>query len=120
MTALPFLILGLLVATVLIAGALRRVVRDESALETRLRATDTPAVSFVVPEGVDPADLRAALGRGGFDCVVATSGTHQCLHVQCHEADRARVRRLLEEAHDASYDGTELDLHPVVFEDETP
>jgi outer membrane murein-binding lipoprotein Lpp len=116
--AVVILVVALLVATVFLAGALRRMVLDESATEVRLLASDAASVSFVVPHGVDAADLRAAARRGGFESIVTTSGTHQCLRVPCEAADRERLRHLLEEAHDATYNGTELDLHPVVFEGE--
>jgi len=119
MIAAAFLvILILLVITVAVAGGLRRMVRDESDVESRLRAPDARTLAYAVPNGVDPGDLRAALALGGFTGVLATTGTRQCLLVQCGDADRARVRQVIENAHEPAYDGSELDLHPVVFEDE--
>lgn len=116
--ALFIIVLAILVGTVVVAGALRRVVRDEADVERRLRDSDGHTITYVVPNGVDPGDLRGAVTRGGFSSIVATRDMHECLLVGCEEGDRARLRELIEGAHDTSYDGTELDLHPVVFEDE--
>ena len=49
--------------------------------------------------------------------MTSTDG-HQSLQVLCSDSDRQRLRRALEDAHDSSYNGTILDLHPVIFEDE--
>ena len=38
--------------------------------------------------------------------------------MECSESDRERVRELIGNVHETSYDGSTLDLHPVVFEDE--
>ena len=46
------------------AGALRRLVRDEADVERRLRAPDAHTISYAVPNGVDPGDLRVAATRG--------------------------------------------------------
>lgn len=116
--AAVIIVLALLVGTVVIGGALRRLVRDEADVERRLRAPDAHTLSYAVPNGVDPADLRVAARRGGFTSVLATSGTRECLLVECKEGDRARLRHLIEDAHEKAYDGSDLDLHPVVFEDE--
>ena len=120
MIAAAFIILVVLVVTVLVAGALRRMVRDEQAVETRLRAPSAHTVAYAVPDGVDPGDLRGALALGGFASIATTVGNHQGLLVECSESDRERVRELIGNAHETSYDGSTLDLHPVVFEDERP
>ena len=111
-------VIVLVVVTVLVAGALRRVVRDEHAVEARLLAPSTHTVAYAVPDGVDPGDLRGALALGGIGSVATTVGNHQGLLVECSESDRERVRELIGNAHETAYDGSELDLHPVVFEDE--
>lgn len=107
-----------LVAGALVAIALRRVVLDDAATDQRLHAAGAHTVSFAVPNGVDVADLRAAASRGGFVSTVDETDTYQRLLVQCEESDRARLRRLLEDAHDAASHGADLRLGPVVFEDE--
>jgi hypothetical protein len=118
MIAVAIIILVLFVGTVLVAGALRRMVRDEHDVESRLLAPDSHTIAYAVPNGVDAADLRAAVARGGFTSIATTVGNHQCLLVECGESDRERVREVIGNAHEMAYDGTELDLHPVVFEDE--
>jgi hypothetical protein len=118
MFAAAFIILIALVITVLVAGALRRMVRDEHAVETRLRAPSAHTVAYAVPDGVDPGDLRGALALGGFASIATTVGNHQGLLVECSESDRERVRDTIGNAHESAYDGSELDLHPVLFEDE--
>jgi hypothetical protein len=116
--AIIVIVIVMLVGTAAVAGALRRLVRDEYAIESRLRAPDTHTISYAVPNGVDPGDLRAALARGGFTGIVTTTGARECLVVECGETDRARLRRVIESAHEPAYDGSELELRPVVFEDE--
>jgi hypothetical protein len=120
MTALIPIVLLPLIVTVVAAAALRRVVRDESDVERRLRAPGTPTISYAVPNGGDPAHLRIALGRAGFASALSHSGTRECLLVECPETDRDRVRKVIEKVHESAYDGSELDLHPAVFEDERP
>jgi hypothetical protein len=112
------IVLVVLVGTIVIAGALRRVVRDEAEVERRLRAPGAQTISYAVPNGVDPADLRIAASRGGFTSIVTIRDERECLLVECEEGDRARLRQLIGDTHEMAYDGTELDLHPVVFEDE--
>jgi hypothetical protein len=110
--------LVLLVGTVAVALGLRSMVRDESDVESRVRAPNAHTLAYAVPNGVDPADLRVAVALGGFTGVMASTGTRQCLLIECEAADRARLRHVIENAHEPAYDGGELDLHPVVFEDE--
>ena len=50
--------------------------------------------------------------------MVTSSGSRECLLVECQEGDRARLRQLIEGAHESAYDGSEVDVHPIVFEDE--
>ena len=111
-------VLAILVGTVVIAGFLRRVVRDEEIVERRLRAPNAHTVSYAVPNGVDPGDIRGAVLKGGFSSTLTTTDTRECLLVECEASDRDRLRQLIEGAHETAYDGSELDLHPVVFEDE--
>jgi len=116
--AVVITVLFMLVVTVALAGGLRRVVRDESEVERRLRAPDTHTVSFAVPNGVDAAHMRTALQRAGFASCVSNAGPSECLLVECSEHERERVRHVIESVHESAYDGSVLDLSPVVFEDE--
>lgn len=120
MIAAAIFVVIVLVIGVLVAIALRRVVLDDAETDQRLLSRGAHTVSFAVPNGVDVADLRAAASRGGFVSTVAETGTDQRLLVECENADRARLRRLLEEAHDAASHDAELHLDPVVFDDERP
>jgi hypothetical protein len=112
------IVLLVLVVTIAVAGGLRRLVRDESELEQRLLAPETPTVSYAIPHGVDPADLRTALLRAGFSSTTSSAGTRQCLIIGCSKGDRAKVREVIEGVHETAYDGSDLVLRPVVFEDE--
>ena len=102
-------IIIIVLGTVVVAGALRRLVRDEAAVESRLRAPNAHTVSYAVPNGVDPAHLRAAIARGGFTGVALPTGMRGGLLVECGEADRARLRRVIESAYETVYDGSELE-----------
>jgi hypothetical protein len=120
MVAAAIIVIAIIVlGTVAFAWGLRRVVRDESVVENRLRAPNAHTVSYALPNGVDPGAFRVAVTRGGFTSIVATSGTRECLLVECEDGDRARLRHLIEDIHETAYDGSDLDLHPVVFEDES-
>jgi len=116
--ALLIIVLAILVGTVVIAGFLRRLVRDEEVVERRLHAPNAHTISYAVPNGVDPGDIRGAILRGGFSSTLATTDTRECLLVECENGDRARLRQLIEGVHESAYDGSDLELHPVVFEDE--
>jgi hypothetical protein len=116
--AAAILVLALLVGTVLVSAGMRRLAREESEVERRLRRPDAHTISYAVPNGVDPGEIRVAAARGGFTSIQATSGTRECLVVECQERDRARLRQLIADAHKSAYDGSESDLQPVVFEDE--
>jgi hypothetical protein len=106
-----------LLVTAVVAWGLRRVVMDEAARESRLRAR-AETVRYVVPHGVDHADLRAAVARAGFSSTVGTSGTSACLLIDCPESERTRLRHVLEHLHEPGWDGSELTPEHVVFEDE--
>ena len=116
--AAALVILIILVVTIAVAGGLRRLVRDEAEVEQRLRAPTTHTIAYAVPHGVDPAGLRTALRLAGFSSAMSSAGTRECLLIGCAEGDRPRIREVIEQVHETAYDGTDLDLRPVVFEDE--
>ncbi len=118
MIAAAILIVLVLVVTIAVAGGLRRLVRDESEVERRLRAPTTPTISYAVPNGVDPADFRTALLRAGFLSAMSSPETRGCLLIDCSEGDRASVRDVIESVHETAYDGSDLVMRPVLFEDE--
>ena len=49
---------------------------------------------------------------------MSSAGTSECLMIGCSEGDRARVRAVIESVHETAYDGSDLVLRPVLFEDE--
>jgi hypothetical protein len=116
--AVVIFVLVTVVITVVVAGGLRRLVNDESDVERRLQSPETHTIRYAVPHGIDPADLRAALLSAGFSSILTNSGSGVCLVVECSEGDRSRVRQVIGSMHETAYDGSDLDLKPVVFEDE--
>ena len=92
---------------------LRRWGRGEEQVEERLRAPQTHKVSYLVPEGEDPAVLRGALARAGFVTAMDTSGDER-LFVECEETERHRVREVIEEVER----GSSSTAARVLFEDE--
>jgi hypothetical protein len=111
------LFLAAVVAVVLVMGAARRWVLDEGATEARMLEPETHALSYLVPNGQDPAALMAALAHANFTTSTDTHGGTERLLVACEEADRAQVRHVLEEANSAGSGGTRMPDH-VRFEDE--
>jgi hypothetical protein len=112
------LFLGLVVAGMLVLRFLRTWVLDEEATEARLRDPETHTLSYVVPNGRDPADFMSALAHAKFTCVTdAHAGVERVL-IACEESERAHVRRVLEEAGPAG-SGTQPNARPhVIFDDE--
>jgi len=115
--AVVITVLVLLVVSVAAAGGRRRLVLDESSHEHRRQDPTVHTVTYAVPNGIDPVDLKGAIARGGFRAI-SMIGARHCLLVECPAADRDRLRQVIESAPETAYDGTEPDLHPVVFEDE--
>jgi len=52
------IILPVLISIALIAGIVRRLVRDEADVERRLRAPDAHTIPYALPNGVDPGQFR--------------------------------------------------------------
>ena len=112
---LVVLILALSIATLLL---LQSWGAEQSRREARIHDPHTPTVAFAIPNGVDPVVVELALNQAGFDCVVDRVGDSECLLVECAEPERARLRKVIESVHVRDYDGSELNLDHVVFEDE--
>lgn len=108
-----FVVLG-----VVIALALRSWTLDEAKTEKRLRSPDVHTVSYVVPEGQDVAVLMAAVRHAGFESITKTDGGTERLLVACDEQDRAKVRSILEHVHRVGFDGSEMYVDHVSFDDE--
>ena len=71
----------------------------------------------MVPVGVDPAVVLAAVHAAGFTGLVGESGPAERLLMRCDDADRPRLRSVIEGLPLTRYDGTPI-LDHVVFEDE--
>ena len=116
-------VLAIVVVTVVVGSIainlfLRSWVAQESRTEERLHDPHTHTVAYAIPNGVDPVVVRLALHNAGFTSAVDRVGNLECLRVECGEPERARVRSVIEAAHLGEYDGSELKLGHVVFEDE--
>jgi hypothetical protein len=101
---------ALAVVPALIVLALRQWGQQDTQTETRLRSPDVHTLSYVVPSGQDPAPLRAALSHAHFTSVTGRGDAGHCLIVECGEAERGKVREIIEQ--------TLLDSRQVHFQDE--
>lgn len=113
-------ILVVLVVVLSISGLLllRSWGSEQSRHEARLHDPHTSTVAFAVPNGIDPVVLELELSRHGFDSVIDRVGDSECLLVECAKPERARLRSVIEAVHLREYDGSDLRLEHVVFEDE--
>ncbi len=111
--------IGILVVALALAFALRRVTLDEAKTEAHLREPATHALQYVVPDGQDPAVLVGALTQAGFISAAELEQGREVLLVECpHEDDRAKVRSIIEHVSRAGFDGPEMHVGHVSFEDE--
>lgn len=104
---------GLLVVGLVVMLSLRRWVFVEAQVEDRLWSPETHKASYSVPEGQDPANLRAALAQAGFMSVMDRSGSR--LLVECEESDRGQVREIISHV---VRTGSEMHVGRVRFEDD--
>ena len=112
------LVVLIVVASIVIPLLLRSYGVEEARTEARLHDSHTRTLAVAIPNGMDPAVLRLALGEAGFASALDRVGDDECLLVECKESDRARLRSIIEAVHVTGYDGSELTLGPVRFEDE--
>jgi hypothetical protein len=111
------LFLAAVLAAVLVLRVARTWVLEEGATEARLRDPETHTLSYLVPNGQDPADLMSALVHANFTAVTDDHGGIERLLIACEETDRAQVRQILEDAHRARLGSHRMSEH-VSFEDE--
>lgn len=107
----------LIVITGIMLG-LRTWVLGEAKVEQRLRAPETHTLDYEVPNGRDPAVLKAALANAHFTAITRDDGGSEHLTIACEEADRSRVRDVLEHVHAAGAGGADEYLGQVRFADE--
>ena len=115
--------LAIAVGTVLIGSIglalfLRSYGMSRARIEARVFDPQTPTVAYAIPNGVDPVVFQTALTHAGFTSVVGRIGNAECVIVECGPSGRTAVRGVLEAAHANAYDGTELKVDHIVFEDE--
>ena len=113
-------LLSILVLVVLVAIplALRSLVANEKRTESPLHDSHTPTVTYAIPNGIDPAVFAVGLKKAGYLSIVTDVGTAQGLRVRCDAGDREPIRRTLEGVVVTTYDGAEMTVDHVVFEDE--
>lgn len=107
----------LIVVTAVMLG-LRTWVLGEAKVEKRLRAPETHTLDYEVPNGRDPALLKAALAGAHFTAITRTEGGSEHLTIACDEQDRSGVRDVLEHVHAAGATGPDEILGHVRFADE--
>ncbi len=112
------LFVGVLAVVLWALFGMRRFTMEKAHTEARLLRPETPTVSYAVPNGQDPAVLMAALETEGFTAVCDTSGGMDTVVVECGEQERGRVRAVIEQVDRAGFNGPELHVGHVSFEDE--
>lgn len=119
MIVIAMLVVAFLVVGLIVAFALRRWTLDEAQTEARMHTPEAHAVAYDVPVGQDPAVLLAALERAGYQAVSDMSRGVERVLVACPgEQDRAQVRSIIEHVHSTSFEGAEINVAHVSFEDE--
>jgi hypothetical protein len=112
------LLVGVLAVGLVFMLALRSWTFAGARTEARLRSPDTPTVTYAVPHGQDPALVMTALTRDGFVSVPDMAGGVERLLIECPEADRARVRDVIEQVNHPGFDGAAMHTGRVRFADE--
>ena len=113
------LLVGFLALGLVLMLALREWTFTEARTEARLRSPDTPTVTYVVPHGRDPAVFMTALAHEGFVSVPDIADGVERLLIECAEPDRVKVRRVIEHANRAAFDGVAVHTAQVRFEGES-
>ena len=116
MGALVVLMTIVMLVVFVLVMSIRSASLEEERTWTRLHDPESRTVAYAVPDGVDPAVILTALQTAGFTGVVDPTGTTEHVVVACEEADRRRLRSVIEAA-STHYDGSAL-RERVVFEDE--
>lgn len=113
------LLVGFLMVGLVFMLALRKWTIAEARTEARLRSPDTPTVTYAVPHGQDPARLMTSLVHEGFVSVPDIAGGVERLLIECADADRAKVRRIIEQVNHPGLHGAAMHTDRVHFDDET-
>jgi hypothetical protein len=111
------LVLTALALPIVLVLMLRNLGRQEVETETVLMAPGAHTVRYVVPEGDDPAPVRAALDHAGFASVLDRGGD-QRLVVRCEPGERDRIRQVIHDVHVADVHRTAAGRTRPRFDDE--
>ncbi len=115
--AATLLVLTVLVVPLLLILVLRGFGMEQSDTEQALLSPEAHTVSWVVPDGDDPALVRTRLAHAGFTSVLDHSGD-QRLVVRCASADRERVREIIARTEHVTFDGQGLGPSQLRFDDD--
>jgi hypothetical protein len=115
--AVTLLVLTVMVGPLIFTLMMRRFGMEEAATEKALLSPGAHVVAWTVPEGDDPAHVRARLAHEGFTSVLDHSGD-QRLVVRCERADRERVREIIAHTEHATFDGHPLSPSQLRFHDD--
>lgn len=108
MILFPIIFTAVLVLAVVVALALRSWSREEARGEALLASPETHAVSYVVPNGQDPAILMVALHRAGFEARAHLEAGVEVLRVACEESETAQVRSIIEHVDRTGFEGAPM------------
>jgi hypothetical protein len=111
------LVLSVMVIPLLVIGMMRNFGMREVETEQELLAPEAHTVSWVVPEGEDPSQVRTRLSHAGFTSVLDHSGD-QRLVIACEPGQREQVRAVIAGCDHVSYDGHARAGEPLRFVDE--
>lgn len=118
MIIFPIMFTVLLILVVVVMLALRGWGRDEARQDAVLDSPATHTVSYVVPDGQDPAILAAALHNAGFTARAHLEGGFEVLRIACEEEQRAEVRSIIEHVDRTGFDGAPMHIAHAKFVDE--
>jgi hypothetical protein len=105
--AATLLVLTVMIVPLLVIAMMRRFGLEEADTERALLSPGAHTVSWVVPEGEDPALVRTRLAHEGFVSVLDRSGD-QRLVVGCEPHERERVRAVIAGTAHTTFDGRPL------------
>jgi hypothetical protein len=111
------LIVVVLVIALGVGMSVLTLMRREEKTESHLHEPDVNTVEYLVPDGVDPSIVRAALTMAGFTSAFEDRWGVEHLLIGCPPRERERMRRVIADAL-ASHYVPELHLDTVRFQDE--
>jgi len=116
--AVTLLVLTVMVVPILLILALRGFGMKEVEAEEELLSPQAHTVSWLVPEGEDPALVRTRLSHAGFTSVLDHSGD-QRLVIACEPGEREQVRAVIAQTDHLTFDGHSAEPGLLRFVDES-